>query len=97
MLHVHAGGYTVCKKIKIPNYCSAHTFLSFKPNSFQTGQDYITCADITIDAGSGSGGITTSTATSTKTTLTTSTKPTSTSSTTTTPPCATATSVAVTF
>lgn len=50
-----AGGYTVSSKIKIPNYLSNHTLLSFKWNSFQTPQVYLTCADITI-TGSGSGG-----------------------------------------
>lgn len=47
-----AGGYTVTKKIKIPNYQSNHTLLSFKWNSFQTAQIYLTCADIAIQ-GSG--------------------------------------------
>ncbi|KAF9732153.1 hypothetical protein PMIN06_005382 [Paraphaeosphaeria minitans] len=48
-----AGGYTVSSKIKIPNYRSNHTLLSFKWNSFQTPQVYLTCADIAI-VGSGS-------------------------------------------
>lgn len=48
-----AGGYTVSSKIKIPNYKSNHTLLSFKWNSFQTPQVYLTCADIAI-VGSGS-------------------------------------------
>ncbi|GKT56615.1 starch binding domain-containing protein [Colletotrichum tofieldiae] len=48
-----AGGYTVTKKIKIPDYVSNHTLLSFRWNSFQTGQVYLTCADIAI-GGSGS-------------------------------------------
>lgn len=48
-----AGGYTVTKKIKIPNYISNHTLLSFKWNSFQTPQVYLSCADIAI-VGSGS-------------------------------------------
>ncbi|PNS15392.1 Phospholipase A1-II 1 [Sphaceloma murrayae] len=43
-----AGGYTVTKKIKIPEYVSNHTLLSFKWNSFQTPQAYISCADIAI-------------------------------------------------
>ncbi|KAH6621689.1 hypothetical protein B0J18DRAFT_233992 [Chaetomium sp. MPI-SDFR-AT-0129] len=43
-----SGGYTVTKKIKIPDYESAHTLLSFKWNSFQTGQIYLSCADIAI-------------------------------------------------
>ncbi|KAF1930170.1 carbohydrate-binding module family 20 protein [Didymella exigua CBS 183.55] len=48
-----AGGYTVSSKIKIPNYVSNHTLLSFKWNSFQTPQVYLTCADIKItDTGS---------------------------------------------
>ncbi|EAT79286.2 hypothetical protein SNOG_13402 [Parastagonospora nodorum SN15] len=49
-----AGGYTVSSKIKIPNYASSHTLLSFKWNSFQTPQIYLTCADIKI-AGAGTG------------------------------------------
>ncbi|KAI9170698.1 Glucoamylase [Paramyrothecium foliicola] len=47
-----AGGYTVTKKVKIPNYSSNHTLISLRWNSFQTGQVYLTCADIAI-AGSG--------------------------------------------
>lgn len=43
-----AGGYTVTKTIKIPQYVSNHTLLSFKWNSFQTGQIYLGCADIAI-------------------------------------------------
>ncbi|KAG4426818.1 hypothetical protein IFR04_000249 [Cadophora malorum] len=43
-----AGGYTVSKKVKIPNYSSTHTLLSLRWNSFQTGQVYLTCADIAI-------------------------------------------------
>lgn len=46
-----AGGYTVTKKIKIPNYVSNHTLLSFRWNSFQTPQVYLTCADIAISGG----------------------------------------------
>ncbi|TGO25803.1 hypothetical protein BPAE_0072g00230 [Botrytis paeoniae] len=72
-----AGGYTVTKKVKIPNYASNHTLISLKWNSFQTGQIYLTCADIAI-VGSGSGGggssSTTSKTSSTSTTLSTSTK-----------------------
>ncbi|KAL5114865.1 hypothetical protein ACEQ8H_007242 [Pleosporales sp. CAS-2024a] len=49
-----AGGYTVSSKIRIPNYTSNHTLLSFKWNSFQTPQIYLTCADIAIVA-SGTG------------------------------------------
>jgi hypothetical protein len=52
-----AGGYTVSSKIKIPNYTSNHTLLSFKWNSFQTPQIYLTCADIKI-TGTGTGGTT---------------------------------------
>ncbi|KAL6415897.1 starch binding domain-containing protein [Ilyonectria robusta] len=48
-----AGGYTVSKKIKIPNYVSNHTLLSLRWNSFQTGQVYLTCADIAIGSGTG--------------------------------------------
>jgi hypothetical protein len=43
-----AGGYTVTKKVKIPDYVSEHTLLSFKWNSFQTPQIYLSCADIAI-------------------------------------------------
>ncbi|WYZ36904.1 hypothetical protein EsH8_II_000410 [Colletotrichum jinshuiense] len=46
-----AGGYPVTKKIKIPDYVSNHTLLSFRWNSFQTGQVYLTCADIAIGGG----------------------------------------------
>ncbi|KAF2996880.1 hypothetical protein E8E13_005028 [Curvularia kusanoi] len=49
-----AGGYTVSSRIKIPNYVSNHTLLSFKWNSFQTPQVYLTCADIKITGASGS-------------------------------------------
>ncbi|KFY81473.1 hypothetical protein V500_11384 [Pseudogymnoascus sp. VKM F-4518 (FW-2643)] len=48
-----AGGYTVTKKVKIPNFNSAHTLLSLRWNSFQTGQVYLTCADIAISGGTG--------------------------------------------
>lgn len=65
-----AGGYTVSKKIKIPNYTSNHTLLQFKWNSFQTGQIYISCADIAI---SGSGSTTSSTTLKTSTVSATST------------------------
>ncbi|KAK4224383.1 hypothetical protein QBC38DRAFT_514958 [Podospora fimiseda] len=47
-----AGGYPVTKRIRLPNYNSAHTLLSFKWNSFQTGQIYLSCADIAIGDGS---------------------------------------------
>lgn len=43
-----AGGYTVTKKVKIPDYTSNHTLLQFVWNSFQTPQIYISCADIAI-------------------------------------------------
>jgi len=81
-----AGGYPVTKKIKIPNYVSSHTLLSFRWNSFQTGQVYLTCADIAI-TGSGS--------TSTPTTAISSTRTTTTASAT--PSCTVASNVAVTF
>ncbi|KAI1248191.1 hypothetical protein MGN70_010440 [Eutypa lata] len=45
-----AGGYTVTKQIKIPDYASNHTLLSFRWNSFQTAQIYVNCADIAITA-----------------------------------------------
>ncbi|KAI0407411.1 starch binding domain protein [Xylaria palmicola] len=51
-----AGGYTVTKKIRLPDdFASNHTLLSFKWNSFQTGQIYLSCADIAV-MGSGSDG-----------------------------------------
>ncbi|CAG8933571.1 unnamed protein product [Penicillium salamii] len=43
-----SGGYTVSKRIKIPDYVSNHTLISWKWNSFQTGQIYLSCADIAI-------------------------------------------------
>ncbi|KAI1212689.1 carbohydrate-binding module family 20 protein [Annulohypoxylon truncatum] len=49
-----SGGYTVTKKIKIPDYASEHTLLSFKWNSYQTPQVYLSCADIAISGGSSS-------------------------------------------
>ena len=82
-----AGGYTVTKKIKIPNYSSAHTLLSFKWNSFQTGQIYLSCADIAITGGSTS-------QSASATTLATSTVA---STATASPSCVAASSVAVTF
>ncbi|RAL16627.1 uncharacterized protein BO97DRAFT_383305 [Aspergillus homomorphus CBS 101889] len=63
-----AGGYTVTKKIKIPNYSSEHTLLRWRWNSYQTAQVYLGCADIAITGGSGSGSSSTSTSTSTSTT-----------------------------
>ncbi|KAF2677627.1 carbohydrate-binding module family 20 protein [Lentithecium fluviatile CBS 122367] len=62
-----AGGYTVSSRIKIPNYASNHTLLSFRWNSFQTPQVYLTCADIAI-VGGGSGNPDPSTSTTTKST-----------------------------
>jgi hypothetical protein len=44
-----AGGYTVTKQVKIPDYTSKHTLISWKWNSFQTGQIYLSCADIAIE------------------------------------------------
>ncbi|KAJ5788308.1 hypothetical protein N7457_003298 [Penicillium paradoxum] len=82
-----AGGYTVTKKIKIPNYNSDHTLLRFRWNSYQTGQAYLHCADIRIGGGSGPP----SSSTTTSKTMTTTTKPTTTAT------CAAATSVAVVF
>lgn len=43
-----AGGYTVSSKVKLPDITSEHTLISFKWNSFQTGQIYLSCADISI-------------------------------------------------
>jgi hypothetical protein len=43
-----AGGYTVSGKVKLPDYVSNHTLLSFKWNSFETPQIYLNCADIAI-------------------------------------------------
>ncbi|KAI1080191.1 hypothetical protein F5B20DRAFT_580587 [Whalleya microplaca] len=43
-----SGGYTVTKQIKLPEYTSNHTLISFKWNSFQTPQVYLSCADIAI-------------------------------------------------
>ncbi|KAI0108590.1 starch binding domain protein [Nemania sp. FL0031] len=89
-----AGGYTVTKKVRIPaDFSSNHTLLSFKWNSFQTGQIYLSCADIVVNpaGGSGSGGSTPTTTT----TLSTVTK-TSTTAAGTTSACSLST-VAVTF
>ncbi|KAJ5640802.1 hypothetical protein N7528_000427 [Penicillium herquei] len=88
-----SGGYTVTKKIKIPDYDSEHTLLRFRWNSYQTGQIYLHCADIAI-SGSGSGSDSSTTSSSTATTS----KATSTISTaTTTSTCTAATSISVTF
>jgi hypothetical protein len=48
-----AGGYTVTKKVRMPEYVSNHTLISLRWNSFQTGQVYNTCADIAITDGTG--------------------------------------------
>lgn len=56
---VTAGGYTVTKKVTLPSdFTADHTLLSWKWNSFQTGQIYLGCADIAItgSVGGGSGG-----------------------------------------
>ncbi|OBT74323.1 hypothetical protein VF21_06861 [Pseudogymnoascus sp. 05NY08] len=88
-----AGGYTVTKKVKIPNINSAHTLLSLRWNSFQTGQVYLTCADIAIN-GSGGGGQSSSVQpTGTSTAIPTGTSTTSPTST----ACTIASSVDVTF
>ncbi|KAF2108017.1 carbohydrate-binding module family 20 protein [Lophiotrema nucula] len=63
-----AGGYTVTKKIKIPNYSSDHTLLQFKWNSFQTPQVYLSCADIAI-SGSGTNPVSSVVSASASTTL----------------------------
>ncbi|KAI0885944.1 carbohydrate-binding module family 20 protein [Annulohypoxylon maeteangense] len=81
-----AGGYTVTKKIKIPNYSSEHTLLSFKWNSFQTPQVYLSCADIAI-----SGNASSPAPSSTKTSVSTSTTSTACAA------SATASTVALTF
>lgn len=93
-----AGGYTVTKKIKIPNYVSDHTLLSFRWNSFQTPQVYLSCADIAIVGGSGSSS--SSSKSNTATTLSTATSKASSSTSkasTTTSACTAAASVDVTF
>lgn len=41
-------GYTVSSKIKIPEYVSNHTLISFRWNSYQTPQIYLFCSDIAI-------------------------------------------------
>ncbi|KAI0140209.1 carbohydrate-binding module family 20 protein [Xylariaceae sp. FL1272] len=71
-----SGGYTVTKQVKIPEDfpASGHTLLNFKWNSFQTGQIYLSCADVAIVGGSGgSGDGSTTTSTTTASTSTTST------------------------
>ncbi|KAK0634231.1 starch binding domain-containing protein [Bombardia bombarda] len=92
-----SGGYTVSKKIKIPNYSSAHTLLSFKWNSFQTGQIYLSCADIAITGGTGGSQSSASasvSSTATATTLSTSTTSAGTSAS---ASCVAVSNVAVTF
>ncbi|TPX08823.1 uncharacterized protein E0L32_009763 [Thyridium curvatum] len=88
-----AGGFTVTKKIKIPDYVSGHTLLSFRWNSFQTPQVYLSCADIAITGGSGTNPKP-STTVSAPSTLTTTTRA---STTTTGSGCTPAASVDVTF
>lgn len=78
-----AGGFPVSKKIRIPDHVSGHTLLSFKWNSYQTGQIYLSCADIAIVD-----------RTNPSTTLATSTRSATASPSAT---CATASTVAVTF
>ncbi|KAI0491041.1 carbohydrate-binding module family 20 protein [Xylaria cf. heliscus] len=92
-----AGGYTVSKKVKIPADFAAsnHTLLSFKWNSFQTGQIYLSCADIAIKGATGGGGGDGGSSPTTTTTLSTVTK-TTTSATGSSTACAIS-SVAVTF
>ncbi|KAH8666503.1 starch binding domain-containing protein [Xylariales sp. PMI_506] len=93
-----AGGHTVTKQIQLPDFESEHTLLSWKWNSFQTGQIYLGCADIALVAGAGGGGsgggsggnTTTTTTSASPTTLTTSTTSAST-------PTATASGCAVAF
>lgn len=68
-----AGGYTVSSKIKIPNYKSNHTLLSFKWNSFQTPQVYLTCADIAIGGAGNSSPAPSSSSSKTSTAIATST------------------------
>ncbi|KAF9553230.1 hypothetical protein CPC08DRAFT_645884 [Agrocybe pediades] len=69
-----AGGYTVTKKIKIPEtYVSNHTIMSFRWNSFQTAQVYLTCADIAILPAGSAGGTSSSSSSGPSTSTTTST------------------------
>lgn len=83
-----SGGYTVTKKVKIPNINSAHTLMSLRWNSFQTGQVYLTCSDIAISGAPGD--VPTSTAVPSVSTSASTTSPTSTA-------CTIAESVAVTL
>ncbi|KAJ5692003.1 hypothetical protein N7462_001426 [Penicillium macrosclerotiorum] len=89
-----SGGYTVTKKIKIPEYQSDHTLLRFRWNSYQTAQVYLHCADIAI---TGSGSSSTSSTSSGVNTSTNSKTSTSTSTTTTTSACSAAASISVVF
>ncbi|KAI8818974.1 uncharacterized protein EV422DRAFT_551129 [Fimicolochytrium jonesii] len=93
-----AGGYTVSSKIKIPNYSSKRTLLSFKWNSQQTEQVYLSCADISISGGdtpppkpSTSSTVPTSTVKSEAPSATTIAKPTTTAKPTEADPCAVST------
>ncbi len=90
-----SGGFPVTKKIRIPNYSSSHTLLSFKWNSFQTGQIYLSCADIAISGGGGGSSSTSAPQSSSATTLATSTR--ASTATSAASSCAVASSVAVTF
>lgn len=103
-----AGGYTVTKKVKIPDYISDHTLISLRWNSFQTEQVYLTCADIAISnngsstapVGSATSSIGSSTTISTGTSTaggTTRSSTTSSGVSTTSSACTAASSVAVTF
>jgi hypothetical protein len=103
-----AGGYTVTKKVKIPDYISDHTLISLRWNSFQTEQVYLTCADIAISnngsstapVGSATSSIGSSTTISTGTSTvggTTGSSTTSSGVSTTSSACTAASSVAVTF
>ncbi|PYH91397.1 hypothetical protein BO71DRAFT_359468 [Aspergillus ellipticus CBS 707.79] len=85
-----SGGYTVTKKVKIPDYVSDHTLLRFRWNSYQTEQVYLGCADIAI-SGSTSSSTSTSTSSTAGTTTTTSSSATASST------CAAATTISVTF
>ncbi|KAI1091994.1 carbohydrate-binding module family 20 protein [Rostrohypoxylon terebratum] len=88
-----AGGYTVTKKIKIPDYESDHTLISFKWNSFQTPQVYLSCADIAISGSrSNSSSSSTSASASTQTSVSTLSTSTITTTATSTDACASSTS-----
>ncbi|RDW90557.1 putative Starch binding protein [Aspergillus mulundensis] len=85
-----AGGYTVTKRVRIPEYVSEHTLLRFRWNSFQTAQVYLGCADIRIVGDGSEGGSTTTSSATTSTSTSTTTSATSTCT-------ATASAIAVTF